>query len=316
MNLTRRQTLKTAVAAVTVPLIAGRRFTTAPRFTTAQRTRPVLTVQGASVGATIADPAALGRRTWSSAAAVFDGHVGGPWAATAGRLYFERPWATGGDWTGLAREYAAEGTAAVISFRPSPAMTQADYRGLAKAVTDLLDTGLNIDSVTICHEPNWLPKSQYRTPEAYQRAFRFYAPAISRAGVALCYIPVVLHTVGPLQDRFLPLDAHGAPLVSRIYGDFYCQRQYATGVRLDTPVAMAHKYGLILGLGEFGRTDCQDVPSAAMFAAYTRYIGETITRLPRARQGRCMYWTGGRLNVPDAASYRSLAQLRQALRRQ
>jgi hypothetical protein len=131
-------------------------------------------------------------------------------------------------------------------------------------------------------------------------------------GVPLAYIPLVLSTRGILQIAYFPGATYsGKPLVSHIYPDFYCWAQFRRGVRFDAPIMLADKYGLRLGLGEFGRTNGPHDVADSEFEAYMDYLTQVFAS--RHDRVSCIYFAAGPRNVPTSAGYAALRSFYYAL---
>jgi|SRR5215467_4645739 len=264
------------------------------------------------VGATVS-PIAMGTRTWTEAAHKFDAIVRRPMAATATRVYFKRATIDRGGLY-LARMMAATGVNAVISIRPSPNLSRSEITNLQRSIQRCRAVGLKIEAVSLWHEPNDITRSDqaFRTGQQYVDYVRYYGPAVVEMGIPLAYIPLVLTTDGALQDSYFPGTTwRGKPLVTHIYPDFYCASQYIHGARIDASVDLADKHGLRLGIGEFGRTNCQHRPTDRQFASFVRYLrGIYAGRRDRAS---CMYWSDGPLNDPNPSMCAQLSAFYDAL---
>jgi hypothetical protein len=264
------------------------------------------------VGATVS-PVAMRTQTWTEAAHRFDAIVRRPMAVTACRVYFKQAAIDRGGLY-LARMMAASGVSAVISIRPSPNLRRSEITKLQRSIRQCRAAGLKIEAVSLWHEPNDITRSDqaFRTGPQYVDYVRYYGPAVVEMGIPLAYIPLVLTTNGALQDSYFPGTTwRGKPLVTHIYPDFYCVSQFIHGARMDASVRLADKYGLRLGIGEFGRTNCQHSPTDREFAAYMRYLrGIYAGRKDRAS---CMYWSDGPLNSPSPSAGAELCAFYDAL---
>ena len=264
------------------------------------------------VGATVSN-VAMGTRTWTEAAHKFDARVRRPMAATATRVYLKQAAIAPGEMY-LMRMMAATGVTAIMSIRPSPALRRSEMTKMQSTIRQCREAGLKIEAVSLWHEPNDITRSDqaFRTARQYVDYVRYYGPAVVEMGIPLCYIPLVLTTDGALQDSYFPGTTwRGRELVTHIYPDFYCVSQYIHGARMDASVALADKYGLRLGIGEFGRTNCSHSPSDRQFADYIRYLrGIYAGRRDRAS---CMYWSDGPLNDPNPSSCAELSSFYDAL---
>jgi len=264
------------------------------------------------VGATVS-PVAMGTRTWTEAAHKFDARVRRPMAATATRLYMKSASITPGGLY-LARLMAETGATAIISIRPSKTLRRSEITKMQRSIRQFRAAGLKIEAISLWHEPNDITRSDqaFKTGRQYVDYVRYYGPSIVEMGIPLAYIPLVLTTDGALQDSyFAGTTWRGRPLVTHIYPDFYCVSQYIHGARMDASVALADRYGLRLGIGEFGRTNCSHSPSDRQFSDYIRYLrGIYAGRKDRAS---CMYWSDGPLNDPNPSSCTELSSFYDAL---
>jgi len=264
------------------------------------------------VGATVS-PTAMRTRLWIEAARKFDAIVHRPMAVTACRLYFHGA-TIDRDGLYLVRMMAATGVSTVLSIRPSRNLSRSETTTLQRTIRQCRAAGLKIESICLWHEPNNVASKPMAFPRAQQYVdyVRYYGPAVTAMGIPLCYIPVVLTTDGALQNDYFPGTTwRGQQLVSRVYPNFYCASQYIHGARMDATVRLADKYGLRLGLAEFGRTNCSTQPSNRAFAAYMRYLRGIYA----GRQDKlsCMYWGDGPLNVPNASVSEELGAFYDAL---
>ncbi|HEV2373020.1 MAG TPA: hypothetical protein VGS19_12710 [Streptosporangiaceae bacterium] len=301
-------------------VIGGRR---GPDVTAQQRRRAGATARPAAkvgskaeVGATVSagNP---GGSTRLEAAQIFDTNMGGRKMAMAVERVYWGPgkWQTGPNTTQEVATLNGAGIAIVGSFTPSQTLTNAELTNLKNSLAQLKSQNAIVDAICLTHEPNY---QKFPSAQAYQKYINFYGPAVVEAGYALAYIPVVLTTAANDVAAFYPTGTlNGQPLVTRMYGDFYCSTQYTSGVRLDGffNVAVAHNTPRV-GIGEFGRTDSAlHPPTDQQFRSYTQYLTQEWQAWNAAGHDSAviMYFTNGAANNPTPDNYLALEALWDAL---
>jgi len=268
----------------------------------------------AAVGATVSagNP---GGTTRIQAAEIFDQNMGGRKTAMA----VERAYWPANTWDLTPAQALIDNNVAIVaSYTPSQQLTQAELDNLNGAL-DLLKGATPtaiVDSITLTHEPN---DGKFPSAEAYQEYIDFYGPAVLQHGYELSYIPMVLSTAANDIAAYYPTGTYnGQPMVTRMYGDYYCYQAYLTNnVRLDGffNVAGMHNTPRV-GIGEFGRTtNVNEIPTPEEFDDFTTYLTKQWTAWNAAGHDSAviMYWTNGPGNNPDPPNYTSLINLWNAL---
>lgn len=251
------------------------------------------------------------------AAIDFDHDMGGRVMARAVERVYWGPndWQTGPNTKEAVKQLNDAGIAIVGSFTPSQMLSKGERKRLVGSLAQLNKQKAVVEAICLTHEANF---KKFPSAAAYQKYINYYGPAVVEAGYELAYIPLVLTTEGKGIADYYPTGTHnGQPLVTRMYGDFYCSTQFVNGVRLDGlfKTAITHKTPKV-GLGEFGRTDNgMKLPKNGQFKAYTKYLASKFEAWNKAGHDSAaiMYFTNGAANNPNSKNYEALEVLWDAL---
>jgi hypothetical protein len=307
------------VAVGVAAIVGGRR---AARLTA--RERPIETVaQGTSVlhagskavvGATVSagNP---GGSTRLEAARIFDQNMGGRKMALAvERVYWgKNKWQTARNKSQEVWSLNQAGIAIVGSFTPAYPPTQEDRRHLTNSLKQLKNQNAIVEAICLTHEPN---DGKFPSGHAYKSYIDHYGPVVIEAGYHLAYIPLI--TKNQDVEAYYPTGTYeGQPMVTRMYGDFYCD-SYDKGASLDQLFTVATaKNTPRVGLGEFGKhgSSKNPVPGEKKFDAYCKHLASEFQawNANGNDSAAIMYFTNGPGNNPTKANYASLEDLWDAL---
>jgi hypothetical protein len=180
--------------------------------------------------------------SYLEAARIYNSYVGLPLAIT-----FEKVYMSHGQFGPAPpvkiQQLAPAGCHFLVSVEPSRDMTSGERAVMAKWLAMLTRSGVSY-RVALYSECNdkaftdageWLPY------------WRYYAPVIKDAGVALCYEPGCGSTVLARAEAFFP----ARPAPDELWMDYYATA-FRGGSRLGKLIAIAQAAGVPAGVGEFG----------------------------------------------------------------
>jgi hypothetical protein len=180
--------------------------------------------------------------SYLEAAKIYNGYVGLPLATR-----FEKVYMSHGQFGPAPpvkiQQLAPAGCHFLVSVEPSRDMTSGERAIMARWLAMLTGSGISY-RVALYSECNdkaftdvaeWLPY------------WRYYAPVIKDAGVALCYEPGCGSTAVRRAEALFPSN----PAPDELWMDYYATA-FRGGSRLDTLIAIAQAAGVPAGIGEFG----------------------------------------------------------------
>jgi hypothetical protein len=141
------------------------------------------------------------------------------------------------------QQLAPDGCHFLVSVEPSRNMTSGERTTMANWLAMITRSGISYRAVLYseCNDKAFLDV------EEWLPYWRYYAPVIKDAGVALCYEPGCGSTAVTRAEAFFPTK----PAPDELWMDYYATA-FRGGSRLDKLIAIAQAAGVSAGIGEFG----------------------------------------------------------------